>query len=212
MSIRRCKCTSEELNAAGGYSRCANPEITYAGAVLATGEHNYHDDSDFYAVVWDAAEGRVREVEYATTRGWTYHNGADIDATDDVKAAALAWYRELWERFAIDDAREEAVTVKYGRRVRSTTKRGKNVGVVGVAKWFGEAPVRYGITLDDEQRIGVQVEGERGYRFVNRKSLEVVDPAPVDEDAIRERAKTVEPANWISAKYVGWTHAMLARI
>ena len=49
-------------------------ETTHVGVVLSTGEHNYHDDSDFFAVVWDN-EGCVREIEYATTRGWTYPNG-----------------------------------------------------------------------------------------------------------------------------------------
>ena len=44
--------------------------------------------SDFYAVVWTGE--RLTSVEYATTRGWTYANGATIDATDEVKAAAAA--------------------------------------------------------------------------------------------------------------------------
>lgn len=208
MAISTCGCTTAaEMN---GSLRCANPRTTFEGAVLDTYERNGHDDSDFYAVVWDGE--KVTTVEYASTRGWTYHNGASIDATADVKAAALAWYRAQWAPAAIARAYTEAQTVTLNARVRSTTKRGKNVGIEGVARWFGDVPVRYHIPLIDDQRIGVQVEGERGYRFVNRKSLEVIDPAPVDEAAIREQATRVEPANWRSALYVGFSNEMLARV
>lgn len=49
-------------------------EITWTGRVLRLSEHNYYDDSDFFALVWDDDAGKPREVGYATTRGWTYKN------------------------------------------------------------------------------------------------------------------------------------------
>jgi hypothetical protein len=54
---------------------------THRGLVLDTGEHNYYDDSDFYAVVWNAEKGMPEHVEFASTRGWTYPNNACADAT-----------------------------------------------------------------------------------------------------------------------------------
>jgi hypothetical protein len=50
----------------------------FPGRVVALRERNMYDDSDFYARVWH--RGRFREVEYASTRGWTYFNGATVDA------------------------------------------------------------------------------------------------------------------------------------
>lgn len=57
-------------------------ETTYEGAVLDVYERNGYDDSDFYAIVWDAEKGQIEHVMYATTRGWTYCNGASIDASE----------------------------------------------------------------------------------------------------------------------------------
>lgn len=73
-------------------------QISYEGCVLGTGEHNGRDDSDFYAIVWDESEQRVREIQYATTRGWTYPNSAEVDATPEVVAKAEAYYAKLAEQ------------------------------------------------------------------------------------------------------------------
>lgn len=59
---------------------------TYRGRVLSMFERNGYDDSDFYAVVWSDEQNKPINVEYATTRGWTYANGAQIDATDETRA------------------------------------------------------------------------------------------------------------------------------
>jgi hypothetical protein len=87
MAVTMCGCKSAEDRK----GRCVDPQTSYAGAVLATGEHNILDDSYFYALVWDGS--RLIEVEYGATAWWSYHNGAQVDATDDVRAAALEWYR-----------------------------------------------------------------------------------------------------------------------
>ena len=208
MPIHMCGCTTaDERNGNWG---CPNPKTSYEGAVLDTYERNGYDDSDFYAVVWNGEA--VTDVCYASTRGWTYHNGASVDATPETEAAALAWYRARWETGENARQDEEAVTVSPGKTVRSLTTRGKNVGITGEAKWFGPVDRRYGVPIYATQRIGVQVAGERGYRFVARDRLEVVDPAPVDRAAIAEQAKTAAPANWRSAQYVGLSSALLAAI
>jgi len=98
----------------GSFSdRCRGPmeplymETTHVGLVLDTGEYNGYDDSDFYAVVWNAEKGTTERVEYASTRGWTYPNSAVADATPEVVAAFLAYQDRV--RASVAQAREEAV-------------------------------------------------------------------------------------------------------
>lgn len=55
------------------------------GRVVNTREANGYHDSDFFAT-YLTDEGTFSEYQYATTRGWTYANNANIDATDDVAA------------------------------------------------------------------------------------------------------------------------------
>lgn len=97
----------QEIRAAGLHSdcvlegsygdRCSGPfeavymQITHTGCVLETRERSGRDDSDFYARVWSEEKQRVVEVEYATTRGWTYPNSATVDATEDVIAKVEAY-------------------------------------------------------------------------------------------------------------------------
>lgn len=77
----------------------------FVGCVLQLRERNYHDDSDFYAVVWDEELQRVRNVETWTTRyGRSDWFGEWVDATEEVKAKAQAWYKEQ-ERQRINSVR-----------------------------------------------------------------------------------------------------------
>lgn len=111
----------------------AGHQKTYVGCVLRTGEHNWHDDSDFYAMVWDEETQSVKEVYAGTTRSWAYHDGAHVDATPEVRARAVAWQTErLIEAFTL----ERLTKIDFGTEVRSLTTRGKNKGVVGVVEQF----------------------------------------------------------------------------
>jgi len=55
-------------------------EERYKGQVLHEFERNYHDDSDFYAKIWDPVAGQSFDYMWGTTRGWTYANGCQPDA------------------------------------------------------------------------------------------------------------------------------------
>jgi hypothetical protein len=155
-------------------------DVTYEGAVLATFEKNGYDDSDFYAIVWDDEKGQTKVVEYATTRGWTYPNGAVVDATDEVKAKAREWARgQLFDRKLARD-RFEARQLKVGRKVRAFKGRKVAVGTEGwVAALVAGA---YG------DRAALQVDGRLVYVAV--ANLEVVDAEQyfTDEAELRERA------------------------
>ena len=98
---------------------------THVGLVLATGEHNGYDDSDFFATVWDFEGGRPVEITYASTRGWSYPNGASVDATLEIRA--------LYDAFRA--AEREAERRAAERRAAADPTTGKTVKVTGGRKY-----------------------------------------------------------------------------
>lgn len=168
-------CTADIKN---GYGACVDPTIEYAGTVLATYERNGYNDSDFYAIVWTGDD--FKHIEYASTRGWTYHNGAKVDATPEVIAAAEVRLVEILTDRWIDQARQEAEAPAIDRTVRVT--RGKLTGTTGVVRWIGENRSRWAVT----PRVGIKVGDNRKYAFVDGYDVEVVNPAPVDDVRIAE--------------------------
>lgn len=154
----------------------------YVGGVFGTGEYNGYDDSDFYAIVWDDENGRMRNVEYGSTR---YANSARVteDITEDQATKARAWLRPLLVK-EIAKAEEIRVhRVEHGAQVRSLTARGKNVGITGEVKWIGKDRYQRGL-----ERVGIQVEGEEKLRFMNEHQVERVDIAAIDTEAIERHA------------------------
>jgi hypothetical protein len=170
MAITTCgngPCTSEIKNS---YKPCANPIESWTGCVLWTGEHNWHDDSDFYAVVWDEEAGQTREIEYASTRGWTYHNYAVVDASDEVQAKATAYLAKIRaENEAFRRAQEAKIP-----KVRSLTTRGKNKGVVGLVRRI--QPNQYDLSQWAIEVAAIEVAGEAKYRYIPVNRLEVINP------------------------------------
>lgn len=187
MAITMCKgdFTSTEGNPTG----CTH-ETSFEGAVLETRERNGYDDSDFYAIVWDEAQGKVRTVEYASTRFWTYHNGATVDATDEAKAKAAAWmaetYSKLFGDWAVEDAEGAAREVVKGCRARVVKGRKVPVGTEGVVIWSGHG--NWG------PRVGIKdADGE--VHWTAAENVERIDAEPVDAEAVRaEAAAGVEAA------------------
>ncbi len=173
---------------------------TYAGAVLQTWEHNGYNDSDFYAAVWDEAEQRVKAVEWATTRWWTYNNSATVDATSEVMAKAERWLADLIEQLLTRADEEQAADPVIGKEVRSTTTRGKNKGVVGLVRRRMANPYRtyYRNGYNDpealaNQRLAVEVVGEDKYRWLDADRVEVINPDQYKTSAeeIRRRAEAL---------------------
>lgn len=121
-----------------------------------------------------------------------------MDATEEVQAAAPAWYRAQLAPLLIKRAHADAAEVRVGRTVRSLTKRGKDVGLTGEVRWMGVDQYRSN-RHRTEYRVGIKVDGEDRLRFMPADRVEVVDPDPVDEDAIRAQAAAAKPANWLSA-------------
>ena len=170
MPITMCgngPCTAEIKNS---YRPCANPVITYAGRVLSRHDNNYHDDSDFYALVWDDESQEVKRIDYGSTRFWTYHNGATVDAPAKICALADAWTRkrnaEINAEIAKIDDERIAKEVRVGREVKSLTTRGKHFGVVGIVRDIYEG--KYGTVAV------IEVAGEDAYRRIPYDRVAVI--------------------------------------
>ena len=110
-------------------------ETTYIGAVLEIGEENHYDDSDFYAIVWNDEKGCTERITYATTRGWSYPNGASVDATPEVVEKWRAWSLKRQEARRVADEALEAATPSHGKKVRVV--KGKKSGTEGEVFWVG---------------------------------------------------------------------------
>jgi hypothetical protein len=111
--------------------------VTYKERVLYRGEHNYYDDSDFYAIVWDDKQGKPVEVTYATTRGWTYNNSATVDATPYIVALWDAYKATQRAEYEATLAAKEAATPSEGKTVRVVHGRKVPIGTVGEVFWYG---------------------------------------------------------------------------
>jgi hypothetical protein len=148
---------------------------THKGLVLELREMNGYDDSDFYARVWNDETGTVDRVTYASTRGWTYPNGAAVDATDEVKAkyAALC-AKELAEARAAAAAREAAAPAKGKKAKTVRNVRGKNAieaGVTGTIFWVGAD--RFSNPNYPKMRVGFETDDGRKV-FIAANAVEVV--------------------------------------
>jgi hypothetical protein len=113
-----------------GETRSLGPEL-FKGAVLDTYEANGYDDSDWYAIVWDAEKETVHTVMYDTTRAAAMGR-ADVDATPDAieKAYDFAF------RVKFESEIKDFKIVAPGKHVKSLTKKGKAVGAVGTVERF----------------------------------------------------------------------------
>jgi hypothetical protein len=135
------------------------------------------DDSDFYAVVWNEDTQTIGHVEYATTRGWSYPNGAAVDATPEVKAKANAYLKvkakEAWDR----KNQEEAQTPAKGKRVRVVKGRKIKIGVEGTCFWYGSgkqfSPSRW--AGKPPMRVGFKDDSGETH-WTNADNVEVLNP------------------------------------
>lgn len=170
--------------------RWSDGTVQYEGAVLDEGEMNYHDDSDFYAVVWTGTE--VTRVQYASTR---YGGGGSsrIDATPEVIEAAAVW-KEAQVLAAWKEANQrQAAAVAKGKRVAVTG--GKHAGKEGLVFWMEERRSRYG-TWSYGFRCGIALTDRKvGGRyadviFVDADKLTVIAP----EQYLQDEARGIEVA------------------
>ena len=183
--------------------------VEYEGAVLGEREKNYHDDSDFFALVWDDEKGEVKSVMFDTTRGVT-NGGCTVDATDEVKAKADAWAKNSMRSVIRSDLRAKAEAVDNWKGKRVLVERGRKVkpGTEGVVFWTGESP-GWGYNSRPEARIGISPSGVKNGSgryddgvFLPARHCKVLDEFeyPTDEEVERLVARV----NWLTP-YAYWT-------
>lgn len=142
---------SPECAREGSYSeRCGEPfrplymVTTHVGLVLELGEHNGYDDSDFFAIVWNEEKQAPEEIQYASTRGWTYPNGAAVDATPEVLEKFKAYQTARMKKAMAEQDRRNAARALAEKKVPAKGKlvrvvKGRKVpqGTEGVVIWEG---------------------------------------------------------------------------
>jgi hypothetical protein len=151
---------------------------SHAGLVLNTYERNGYDDSDFYATVWNDEKGMPEHVMYASTRGWTYPNGAAVDATDEVKAKYEAYMAALRAEYAADKAAAEAAKPKAGRKAKTVRNvKGKHAieaGVTGTIFWVGVDRFARNYGGRASMRVGFAPDDGRDKVFLAENAVEVL--------------------------------------
>lgn len=175
---------------------------TFEGCVLATGEMNYHDDSDFYAVVWDAAgrdgQGSIHRVEYDTTR-FAGGGSAGVDATEDVKRQAEKYLAVRYLDYLMGLVALDVVDMKVGREVvflrdYQGRKIGRTVraGEIGVVFWRGISHKAYS-RWSEVWSTGVRLAADGARLFVADSSDAITVNEPEDYlpgiEELRERAE-----------------------
>jgi hypothetical protein len=183
------------------------PCTTHHGLVLGVWERNGYDDSDFYAAAWNNAEQRVEAIVYATTRWWTYRNGAEVDATPEVVAKAERWLAGVIEARLLAAEQHDAADPTVGKRVRVTTTRGRHIGKVGIVRRREANRYRtfYPNGANDPtarhlQRVALEVQGEDRWVWVTADKVLVVNPRPPDQAEIRARAAQLATHHrWMAA-------------
>lgn len=163
-------------------------KTTHVGLVLDTGEHNYHDDSDFYAIVWNEVANEPVKIIYGTTRGWTYPNGASVDATPEILQKHQTWKEAKAAREQSERDEKEAKKPSLGKTVTVVKGIKVPVGTTGKVFWVSE-PRRFGdygkkvvtIGVATSERKGDITRNEKIYKnsyldavFVNANYVEVV--------------------------------------
>jgi len=114
----------------------------FRGLVIHEREMNGYDDSDFFAVWFDAETGESGEFMFGSTRGWTYANGCTVDAPQEVRDAYFA-KQEASRQAAAERSRQaekdaEAKLPLKGAMVRVKSKRSKVAhGTEGEVFFFG---------------------------------------------------------------------------
>lgn len=126
--------------------------------LLARREENFHDDSDFYAVVWNPETNRVERIETGTTRCAPYRlEYRLVDADDEIREKARQYWRDhiLPERVRKELEADAAADLDR-RRVKLVRARGDRKGAVGDVIWVGES--RYG---RGRKRAGIKTDDGR---------------------------------------------------
>ena len=167
-----------------------NKEAKFVGCVYELGEHNYYNDSDFYARYLDIENGTLESEEYDTTR-FAGGGVADIDLSFDM-------LNEWWKK--AKDVQAEAIrksmlmeAEKVSRGKVVVVNRGRKVphGVTGEVFWIRDVNYDpYGREWGKETRIGIKDDSGNVY-WTYAKNVDVIAPEQfVTEELIQSKLKS----------------------
>ena len=148
----------------------------FVGLTLDDREQNGYDDSDFYAIVWDPSQKRIRRIDYASTR-YAGGGGCVVDATDQAKAAAEIAFEELLRARIRIQMEAEAAKPDKGKVVVVTEGR-KYKGLVGEVTWRGANKFQY--KGPDRLRVETK-DGEAFFIGIGQVAVAEVEPPNQDE-------------------------------
>jgi hypothetical protein len=165
--------------------------VAHEGTTLTSRERNYYDDSDFYALYWDADAGTIGTTTYATTRGGgTDDNYVTVDPTPEVLDAVRAWQaQQNYDALRAAELRDwtaaaDAVVdpARKGQRVKIVKGRKVPIGTEGTVFWVGQErtyrPVyRNGYNQpEDAARIGLKDAAGEVFWTAAANAEAIVDP------------------------------------
>lgn len=146
----------------------------------------------------ETTQGFIAHVEYASTRGWTYPNRAEVDATPEINAAAKASFLPSVLKTLKQRAEKQARIVRLGDEVANVRGRKLPKGLSGVVAWMGEDK------FTGEYRIGIDTPEGRVYGA--KKNFDPVNwqtRLPSDADLQALAAREVARLDVRSLTYYG---------
>ena len=128
----------------------------YVGLCVKDREANFYDDSDFYMTVYHQDTGGFAEVQYATTRGWTYPAMAScVDASPEIMEK-FKQYQENCRKEEYESWRlKKAACIEKGKKIIVVKGRKVPVGIKGTCIWRGSMGPTWQYRPD---RIGLKTE------------------------------------------------------
>ena len=166
-----------------------NKEPKFVGCVFNLGEHNYYNDSDFYAEYLDMENGTIGCEEYDTTRfaGGGYANiDLSFDKLNEWWSKAKSIRTEMIRKNLLRNAAE----VTRGKRV--IVSRGRKVphGIEGEVFWVKNVNYDpYGREWGKEVKIGIKDNDENVY-WTYAKNVDVISPEQyVSEENVQSQLK-----------------------
>ena len=150
-------------------------EESYVGKVLDLGEHNWYDDSDFFAVVWDDAKNEPKEVTYASTRWWSYNDTAFVDADSSVLAKYNAYLAQKHATQWLLKASEAAAEAHSGAAV--VVAKGRKFPKGKTGEVFGAKHCTFANYHGKTYKVWVKWDDGSGADMVDVKNLTVTEAA-----------------------------------
>lgn len=160
----------------------------WEGYVLNTRELNFIEESDFYALVYDETEDKIKKIQYDSTR-YAGNARATIDAPQYVHEKA----KSAWISSQIEGYRERTLEYlkkpKIGARIKVVRGRTNKRGRTGIVTWIKTYPNKYRkgtVTLVFFEPDDDKGEIVRDYE----RNVEVIDYEMPSNDELIERLRS----------------------